>query len=310
MQRFSTLLTLVLFMFILSWVAQAFQQDLPPLRLAPRHEALDLEQPQSEPEQLPDRIILPYRNGNERTSPETPPQPLAPQKPASDQSTPMDPLPVIEPEISLSSSEPGKIIHFLLLGRAWDCKTVEFFMIITLLRGSHSILTAVDPAIEYDFNGLAIPAAAIMEHGGTYEDLVRAAAAITGLKPQFYIDLNIHGFIEMVEMLGGIDQNVYRTLADTGTRAAINAGALDGTALLSLLKDPEVNVKDKENLIIALLMTARDIQHTTLGLNLLWTGYHNIKTSLGLGDLLEIRRVTQEISPTRVILREIRAPGR
>lgn len=309
MQRFSTLVTLVLFMFILSWVAQAFQQDLPPFRPTPRNEALEFEQLQNEPEQLSERMTLPYRNGNDRPEPEAPPPQILPTKPASNKSRPMEPLPGSEPEIFISGSDPDSI-HFLLLGRTWDCKTVDFLMIVTLHHGSHSILTAVDPAIEYDFNGLAIPAAAIMEHGGTYEDLVRAAAAITGLKPQFYIDLNIHGFIEMVEMLGGIDQNVYRTLADTGTRAAINAGALDGTALLSLLKDPEVNVKDKENLIIALLMTARDIQHTTLGLNLLWTGYHNIKTSLGLGDLLEIRRVTQEISPTRVILREIRAPGR
>jgi len=307
-QRFSTLVTLVLFMFMLSWVAQAFQQDLPPFRPTPRNEALEFEQLQNEPEQLSERMTLPYRNGNDRPEPEAPPPQILPTKPASNKSRPMEPLPGSEPEIFISGSDPDSI-HFLLLGRTWDCKTVDFLMIVTLHHGSHSILTAVDPALAYDFNGLTIPAASILQHGGTYDDLIRAATVITGLKPQFYIDLNIHGFMEMLELLGGIDQNVYRTLVHTESQIAINAGDLDGAELLSLLKDPEINVKDKEKLIIALLITARDIQHTTLGLKLLWTGYCNINTNLRLSDLLELRRVTQEISPTRVILREIRASG-
>lgn len=81
-----------------------------------------------------------------------------------------------------------------------------------------------------------------------------------------------------------------------------------GAALLRLLANPSISAAEKERLIIALLLTTRNIHNTTRELALLWTGYRNIKTNLRLNDLLKIRGVALEICPTQVSLREIDYP--
>lgn len=307
MQRFSTLTTLIIFMFMLSWVAQAFQQDPLPFRAGDRNGSLDNPPPETRQELTPERITLLHRNGeslNEADAPENSSGIL--------RSTPDEPLlnnPSHATEAELPPRPIKDSIHFLLLGRAWDNKTVQFVMMVTLTRGSHSLLTAVDPDFPAELEGGLTTLGEVLQSGGGYDDLCRSTAVITGLEPQFYIDLNTHGFLEMLDLLGGINYEVYSTIAGTTPSVELSADDLSGSDILRLLKDQNMSTAEKELLLVALLITARDIQHTTRGLSLLWTGYRNIKTNLGLSDLLEVRRVTQEISPTRVSFREIRLPG-
>ena len=306
MQRVSTLITLFLFMFMLSWIAQAVRQEALPFRAVPRYAPPDLAAPESEQEPPSERITLPHRNGDNL------PQPALPHPEGNNQTTGRpEPRNDSTPERETTHRPAGSAkesIHFLLLGRAWESQTVEFLMVVTLTLGSHSILTAIDPSIQAQLDGQVFPAHDLLLRGGGYEGLCRFAAQVSGFEPQFYIDLNIYGFVEMLDLLGGIDRQVYAALSGSAPPAIDNAGTLDGAQLLRLLTDPHIPVEDKEQLLVALLITARDIQNTTLGLSLLWTGYRNIRTNLGLNDLLEIRRITQEISPTRVYLKEVRAP--
>ncbi len=308
MQRFSSMVTLILFMFMLSWVAQVFQQDPLPFRTKPRNGSPDNQTSETRQEFTPQRVSLPHRNGDSLGEPDAPESITEMEKSAQD-----NPLPsILSPTAEAKHHSPQyteNCIHFLLLGRAWDNNTVQFVMVVTLTRGSHSRLTAIDPAFPVELEGAATPLGELLQKGGGYDDLCRFTAEITGLEPQFFIDLNIYGFLEMLDLLGGINYGVYSTLAGAVPSTKLSTDDLGGAEVLRLLTDPYMSTAEKELMVVALLITARDIQHTKLGLSLLWTGYRNIKTNLGLNDLLELRRVTQGISPTRVSFREIRLPG-
>ena len=309
MQRYSSLLTLVLFMFMLSWVAQAFQQEPLPFRGSYRNGSHDNNlSPQSRQELTPERFVRPDRNGVSMEQADSPESNSEVQIIVHDEQ-PLNNL-ISATEKEASTPRPtSDSIHFLLLGRPWDNEMVQFVLMVTLTRGSHSLLTAVDPAFPAELEGAALPLGELLQRGGSYDDLCRSAAIITGMEPQFYIDLNMHGFMEMLDLLGGIDYDVYSTLSTSEPSLVLNPDELGGENILRLLTEHNLSTAEKELLLVALLITARDIQHTTLGLSLLWTGYRNIQTNLGLNDLLELRRVTQGISPTRVSFREIRLPG-
>lgn len=303
MQRISTMVTLILFMFMLSWVAKAFPQQEPLSRDAPQNVSPLPEEVEAGDKYTPETIALPHRNG------ENPDEPAAPrcrpgkQKPAIYEETPRAPHVTSEAELYFPATAEG-CIHFLLLGRAWDSKEIIFLMIVTLFRGSHAILTAVEPAYPAEHEGIVIPVGKLLHKGGDYDDLCRLISQITGLEPQFFIDLNIYGFMEMIEMLGGVDPGVYQALSKS-----INAVDLGGEEILRRLTDPGSSARKKEMHLTALLITAGNIRDNTLVLRLLWTGYRNIHSNLGLSDLLKIRRVTQDIPPTRVSFREIKIPG-
>ena len=92
-------------------------------------------------------------------------------------------------------------IHFLLVGRWWDDPVTEVLVMVTLIPGGCARLTSLDPAIGVQLEGEPCPLGEMLKRGGSREQLHRAVTSLTGLAPQFYIDLNLHGFIEMIGLL-------------------------------------------------------------------------------------------------------------
>jgi len=74
-------------------------------------------------------------------------------------------------------------------------------MVVSLIPESCARLTAVDPAIEVAFEDRHCPIGELLAQGAGHDCLYRAITEISGLEPQFYIDLNLHGFIEMIDLL-------------------------------------------------------------------------------------------------------------
>lgn len=197
-------------------------------------------------------------------------------------------------------------IHFLLIGRWWEEPSAEVLMMVTLIPGSRARLTAVDPAIEVTLGNRSCQIGKLSAPGSDYGQLYRAITGLTGLAPQFYIDLNLHGFIKIIDLLQktGLDN---ASSCNTGTvpPGYAQLAQTNGDKALLLLNDFTAQTAVKEELLIGYLLIAREIQFTKPGLELLWMGYHNLKTNLTLSDLLQIRKVTQGISPTDVSLTEI-----
>ncbi|MEW5784373.1 MAG: hypothetical protein AB1767_04720 [Bacillota bacterium] len=190
-------------------------------------------------------------------------------------------------------------LHFLLLGSRLDNRVVDLIMVTTLVAGEEAHLTAIDPDLPVYLDNEIIPLGTLIAAGAGYDDFCTAAELITGLKPQFYIDLNLDGFSEMIKLLGGIEHEGGATVETAIT-------LFGGADIIQVLRNRDIPTGDKEALVISMLIAARDVDNTSLGLELLWTGYQNLRTNLSLKDLLQVRRVTQAISPTQVSLREIK----
>lgn len=190
-------------------------------------------------------------------------------------------------------------VHFLLIGRWWKEATTEVLMTVTLVPESCARLTALDPSIEVELGHTTCPVGALLEPGEDREQLYAAVRSLTGVKPQFYIDLNMHGFIQMLDLL----QKESR--GKGGGKTKKTKAHFNGDEVLKVMNDPATPTGVKEKILLELLLAACRIQFTGPGLELLWIGYHNMKTDLNLGDLLEVRKITQDISPHEVSLTEI-----
>ena len=306
MQRTSALISLLLFMIILSWVGLNFQQEPPPLRDG-YSGYFHKNEPRKNEDKLPERLFLPDRNSE--TEPDAEGLEYPPEGfPFTEDGRPLNPFPAVEDHDG-TLPEGADSIHFLLLGRAADDIAVDLIMIVSLIPGSHSRLTAIAPGIEVPFDGAGCAVERILERGGDYGDLYRAVEEISGLSPQFYIELNLNGFIEMVDLLGGIDYEAGTAISGGDQAARTGAGHLDGAMTLALITGDQLDTGEKENLVVNLLIAASDVENTRLGLTLLWTGFKNIRTNLTLSDLIDLRRVSHTISPNRVTLREIFPEG-
>lgn len=211
-------------------------------------------------------------------------------------------------DISYSPDPPEKgeeenSIHFLLIGRWWKDPAAEVLMMVTLIPERCARLTAVDPSVEVETGGRSCPIGELLGGQNSQEELYTALASLTGLRPQFYIDLNLHGFVEMLDLL----QRENRGPGGSRGGEAVEPrfGNPGGERILQLMSDPTTPTAAKEKILLELLLAACKIQFTRSGLELLWIGYHNLKTDLGLKDLLEVRKVTQKISPFDTDLTEI-----
>ncbi len=304
MQRISSLATLIVFMFMLSWVAQALQQEPLPLRINENSARLNNVTPRTPLESAPERITRPSRNGATLPVPDE----TGEGEVSETKLNAADPSLTEQPEQRVESVQATDGIHFLLVGRSWENPTVEMLMVVTLIPGSCAHLTSVDPSLSVtEPGGAAAALEELLDHGGSYRDLMQAVAAVTGLDSRFYIDLNRDGFIAMIEILGGLDYTASPELAAAVPVLKPGTNHFDGDRLLQFMENPDIKTAAKEAVLIELLINARDIQETQVGLSLLWTGYRNIRTDLGLGDLLDLRRISQQISPKRVTLTEIKA---
>lgn len=219
-----------------------------------------------------------------------------PARPADGQNS--LPAKVEKPPAGLLPGEDENSIHFLLIGRWWEDPTPGVLMMVTLVPGGYARLIAIDPSTGVESGGKPTPIGGLLRQGGDL--LSPAVTSLTGLRPQFYIDLNLHGFTEMVDLLpkNGDGLPHRNGTSPSGSR-------YDGKEMLLLLGDTAATTAAKEEALVKLLRAACEIQFTKLGLKLLWMGYHNLETDLSLKDLLEVRKVTQGIAPTDVILVEI-----
>lgn len=192
-----------------------------------------------------------------------------------------------------------KQVHFLLIGRWWKEATTEVLMTVTLVPERCARLTALDPSTEVKLGDTTCPVAKLLERGQDREQLYSAVSSLTGVKPQFYIDLNLHGFVQMLDLL----QKENRGKSGGKTKKA--KAKFDGNKVLKVMNDPATPTRVKEKILLELLLAACKIQFTGPGLELLWIGYHNMQTDLKLADLLELRKITQDISPHEISLTEI-----
>ncbi len=204
----------------------------------------------------------------------------------------------------LPGPAPGKeknCIHFLLIGRCWDEPAAKVLMMVTLVPGQCARITALDPAAKIENENISRPIGELLEQRGGRDRLYPAVTSLTGLTPQFYIDLNLKGFVEMIDLLQKRDRD-----GSPSREGAVSPSEwpFDGNEMLQLLGNAGAPAEAKEKALVQLLLAACEIQFTPLGLKLLWMGYHNLKTDLSLDDLLEIRKVTQGIAPTDVSLIE------
>ena len=298
MQRFFTMATLFIFMVMLSWVAYSVQpESLLPLPWN-NPDSMNSEPHTEQEDPPPERMALPHRNGEELTETEML-EMITREDRAEPETAPEQPGMRAE---SIPANYDADSIHFLLLGSRGGAEGAGLIIIITLVTGKEAHLTLIDPSIPSGAADGSEPIGALLNNGrGGYGLICEATESISGITPQFYIDINLDGFSEMIELLGGIEHA-------GGSDAVVLAGLerYSGPDILKVLGNPDITIIDKEALIISMLITARDVDNTSLGLALLWTGYKNIKTNLSLNDLLQLRRVTQQISPTTVTLHEIK----
>ncbi|MGI6600535.1 MAG: hypothetical protein ACOX3N_01690 [Dethiobacteria bacterium] len=191
-------------------------------------------------------------------------------------------------------------VHFLLIGRWWKNPSAEILMVVSLIPESCARLTAVDPAIEVAFEDRHCPIGELLAQDAGHDCLYRAITEISGLEPQFYIDLNLHGFIEMIDLLQKEGPQAVSSHNIEPEYIKIAGGS--GDDLLSFLIDFTAPPDAKEELLIGYLLMASKLQSTGTGLKLLWIGYQNLKTDLSLSDLIQVRNVTGGISPLEVSL--------
>jgi len=208
------------------------------------------------------------------------------------------------PPVPKLPGEGKESIHFLLTGRWWEEESVEVVMVVTLVPRRCARLAALDPETAVKLNGRSCPLGELLKRGGSRDQLYTAVRSLTGLTPRFHIDFNLHGFVEMVALMA---EAGYGATAPCSCEAASpGESSLDGHAFLQMLNDDTVPAAAKERNLVELLLASSKIQFTPLGLKLLWMGYHNLKTDLTLKDLLELRKVSQEIAPTDIIYVEVK----
>lgn len=193
---------------------------------------------------------------------------------------------------------PADAVHFLLIGRRPQSPLAAILMVVTLVPENYAHLTAINPASRVPFKGQLCPIGELLARGANHDRLNRAAAELSGLEPQFYIDLNLDGFVKMINLLDREEHNPAGTAA---SRHAHPAGG-SGKDVLSFLCDYQVQGAEKEKLLIDYLLKACNIRATSSGLKLLWIGYHHLKTDLSLSDLIQIRTVSEKISPQEISL--------
>jgi hypothetical protein len=292
---------------MLGWVAQAFEPKPDPT--LPDNGLSEPGYPETKPEQIPERIKPAHQDRDSSAETAEPKQDYKPEE------TKPEPIQILPSETFLPDKPEREAetlckdsVHFLLMGRPWEEKKLKIIMMVTLLPDRSAILTTIDRYYPVVYNGSTIPLGRVLAEGGGYADLSRFAAEIADFKPSFYIDLNSHGFVEILNLIGGIDHAIYVSLDRRASGVIADTENLCGAALLEILEDPSISTAEKERLIIALLLTTRNIHNTTRELSLLWSSYRNIKTNLRLNDLLKIRGVALEICPTQVHLREIDYP--
>ena len=192
--------------------------------------------------------------------------------------------------------------HFLLIGRHPEEVVPAILMVVTLVPESCSSLLSLDPATLFAPAGRA----SLFTEAPSGRLLSAETGRLTGRNISFYLELNLDGFVTMVDLIGGSPEH---------PEAARNRGEiLPGKILLQRLTEnrPGIKTGEKQELITALLETARDLEGSSLGLKLLLTGYRSLQTDMTLSDLLQLRAVTQKIRPDRVYLEEpeITVPGR
>lgn len=305
MLRISYFVTLILFILVVSWPCSSLQQELSPLKTEDPGEQSLYTTP---PPHLMERTF-PQQNKASESSPEILP-PVndkaikeIPSVQKNGKDIPQEefcPEPFLDEFLPLRTQD---AIHFLLLGRKTDSPRVKMAMIVSLIPGTHARITAFAPGTTISLNGEKRTLSDILNRNG-YNGLCRAMEDATGLRMHFYVELDLDGFTEMVDILGGVDYDVSEATARK--HGAYNPGLqqFDGDAALSFLKDDRITAGAKETFLVKMLIAARDINNTRRGISLLWKGYHSIKTDLSLSDLLEVRKITQKIHPTRVSYRE------
>lgn len=306
MQRFASLLALGLFAFLLCSFAAVWQQQnyFPPIKPLPYPTNKDLP--------LVDKKAISLRNRN---------LPSQSGKKALDFNTILldekeeplldEPEPVAVKDLlrngekhsaGIRQNKESNSIHFLLIGRWWEEPAATMLIMVTLVPGSCARFTALDPTIEVLIGERRCAIGQLLEQEESANLLYPAINDLTGLTPQFYIDLNLHGFVDMVDLwrkeAPGVASSFSKSIPSPKP-------GFDGNKMLLLLNDASVPTAAKEDILVELLLNACEIQFTKLGLKLLRIGYHNLKTDLNLRELLHIRNIAQTISPTNVNLTEI-----
>ena len=221
---------------------------------------------------------------NRETTVDLPPAEAAPEVSVSQKKDPM--------EENLAQAE--DTIHFLLIGRWPQSQAATVLMVVTLIPEECALLTAIDPLIEVVSRGKCYPLGELLARDPDRNSLYRAVTGLSGLKPQFYIELDLNGFLRMTALL--VDEGPHGTPA----AAARVDPSVGGRELLALISDSQARTAEKERLLIDYLLAASQISSTRLGLKLLWLGYHSLATDLSLGDLLQLRTVSEKISPLEV----------
>lgn len=330
MQRYISLAALLLFMLVFSFMALSFQKDMPPFQRKSDVELLYRERfrdksldPSEEDGSLNESSGIVPDDPQDEPDEEKPkaPEIVQPDEPefnhedAHKYSWPdrkkndanVNPeLTDRREQLTSNAAELEEALHFLLISRNWEQDEIVYITIVTLAPYSHAHLTTLNPDLPAPLkSGFRGPVKDMISRCGSYSKLVQTVDVITGLTPQFYIDLNMDGFFALTDILINANTGSSAALAKEANRLNPRLLSLDGISIMNYLTEPEIDSLEKEALLIMLLVTSRDVQDTSTGMKLLWTGYRNIKTDLGLQDLLDVRRITQKISPEKVTLYEI-----
>lgn len=187
-------------------------------------------------------------------------------------------------------------LNFLLLGRPGDGNQDPLLiMVVTIFPESHARLLSIDPALITTGPGGSSSFWEISERRNHYATLVRRVEAISSKEISFYIELNLHGAAEMVDLIGGISPG------GAGTEKIGGA-----EAIYLLLESTDLTRREKEQLIISILERCNDLEMTRIGFALLKLGYRSIRTGLSLADLIELRRISGKIYSTSISYHELR----
>lgn len=334
MQRISTLASLIIFMLILNWLTYTYEDESMPREINPGGNGG--QQLPADPDYYKQQYIFPNRSGMEsppditennkndcaangctenkqadggenREEQKEMDKPAENILPDPDCASSYDPLNNCsndhKNEFSHDGNDDG--YHFLIVGRKSDCSKITLAMLVTLNPETDAHITALSPAVMVRINGHSRPLENALMQGTGFGELTRALEEKTGLQPRFYMDLNLDGFVEMIDMLGGVNYRASNRVSSQVSFLQAGLNQVNGQEALSFLQSEQIGTVSKEAFLINMLTAAGNVENTSLGLSLLWTGYHNIKTDLSIKDLLQLRKVTQGISPNRVSLKEV-----